>query len=64
MFDNYKSQSVVTEPGKFAELFDTLPNSIPELVDIVQGLVVDKDFLKLYAETLTDELALHKLQVG
>lgn len=46
---------MVTKPGKFGKLFAVLPDAIPELVKIVQDLVIDKDFLELYGETLNEE---------
>jgi len=52
--DFYKSQSRFTDPGKFSHLFKNLPQSIDELVKIVQGIVIDKDLIKLYGETLSD----------
>jgi len=53
--DFYKSQSRFTDPGKFAHLFDDIPTSINELVKVVQGIVIDKDLIELYGETISDE---------
>ena len=36
----YTQQSVITDPGNYSHLFDQLPQDLPSLVKIVQGLVV------------------------
>ena len=35
----YKGQSVITNPNKYGYLYDTLPDTIPELCQVVQGLL-------------------------
>ncbi len=55
MLDFYSYPSLLTSAGRYASLFETLPNSVNELVCIVQGLgiydVVATDF---YGVTLSD----------
>lgn len=51
----YKKQSCATDPGKHKEVFDGLPNTIREIVAVVQGIVIDKDLLGLYGAALTAE---------
>ena len=51
----YRSQSRFTDPGKFVHLFENLPTSIIELVKIAQGVVIDKDLIELYGESISDE---------
>ena len=53
--DYYKSQSRFTDPGKFVHLFEDLPTSINNLVKVVQGIVIDKDLIELYGESISDE---------
>lgn len=53
--DFYKSQSRFTDPGEFVHMFEDVPTSINELVKIVQGIVIDKDLIELYGETISDE---------
>lgn len=36
----YASQSIVTDPGRFKDLYDNLPNDIPALCAVTQGLVL------------------------
>lgn len=49
----YKKQSCTTDPGKYKEALNGLPNSILEIVSVVQGIVIDKDLLGLYGVILT-----------
>jgi len=44
--DFYSRQSVFTEPKKYAYLFEGLPDSIPKLCQIIQGVVVHQDDTK------------------
>lgn len=48
----YRSQSHVTDPGKYAHLYANLPSDVTSLVAIAQGLVIDKDFTQLYGLAL------------
>jgi hypothetical protein len=44
----YRTQSGITDPGRHTRLYDGLPSGIEALAGIVQGLVVDKDLVKLF----------------
>lgn len=43
----YRTQSSLTDPGKYVALYDELPRDVPGLVRIVQGLIISP-----YEETL------------
>src|SRR5688572_33337053 len=43
ILDSYAEQSLLTQPGPYATLFDGLPVDDAELVGIVQGLLVYED---------------------
>lgn len=51
----YTKQSSTTDPGKHKRAFKGLPNTIQEIVSVVQGVVIDKDLLGLYGTVLTAE---------
>lgn len=51
----YSTHSTVSNPGKHNDLYKNLPSTIPEIVKIVQGLVIDKDLLDFYGEKITDD---------
>lgn len=51
----YSAQSATTDPGRFARFYAGLPSDIEALVAIVQGLIVDKDFIGLYELTLEEQ---------
>jgi hypothetical protein len=44
----YRQHSRTTDPGSHRDLLVGLPESIPDLVQVVQGLVADKDSLDLH----------------
>ena len=44
----YSAQSATTDPGRFASLYAGLPCEIAALTALVQGLIVDRDFIGLY----------------
>jgi hypothetical protein len=48
ILDFYVQQSQITDPGKYAYLFEDLPHSIQSLVKIVQGLVVPLPWEEAY----------------
>jgi len=50
----YSAQSATTDPGRFASLYAGLPSEIGALTAIVQGLIVDKDFIGHYGLALED----------
>lgn len=51
----YIAQSAMTDPGRCASLYVDLPSEIEALVAIVQGLIVDKDFIGLYGLALEEQ---------
>jgi hypothetical protein len=51
----YSEQSVITDPGKYAYLYDTLPETIPELCRTVQGLLLHVFHTHRYGVTLTEK---------
>lgn len=51
----YSSQSVMTDPGKYVQLYDDLPNDIPELCQVVQGLLIHVYHAQRYGVTLSSE---------
>jgi excinuclease ABC subunit A len=42
MYEFYKEHSVFTDPAIYAEKLDQLPDTIPELVKVVQGLIIHR----------------------
>lgn len=44
----YAQQSDITDPRAYAPLFDDLPHDIPELVAVVQGVLVHPGYAPLY----------------
>jgi hypothetical protein len=48
ILDYYRRHSHVTDPRQYEGYLAELPESVPDLVSLVQGLVIDKDFLGLY----------------
>lgn len=50
----YRSQSRMTDSGRYSHLNADLPSEIEALVAIVQGLVIDKDFVGLYGLALEE----------
>jgi hypothetical protein len=51
----YASQSVVTDPGKHKSLYDALPDDIPSLCKIVQGLLLHLHWAQAYGVDLPDD---------
>lgn len=51
----YKEQSVMTNPGKYVYLYKALPNDIPGLCKIVQGLLLHNLHTERYGVTLSDD---------
>jgi len=55
-FAYYSSQSEYTDPDKYSNLFNNLPNSIAGICEVVHGLVIHKDGTKdLYGFDLPDD---------
>lgn len=51
----YARQSPITDPGKYAELFENLPIDIPTLCKIVQGIMIHHASADLRGLRLTDK---------
>ena len=51
----YSSQSAVTGPGDYKNLYDTLPDNIPALCQVVQGLLIHMHWADAYGVKLTEE---------
>ncbi len=49
----YTAQGAMTDPGELAALFDALPNDIPALCAVVQGLLIHPFLTDLYGVALT-----------
>jgi len=59
----YATQSSISDPGEFARLFDDLPDDIPSLCKIVQGLILHYIWAERYGVKLSgDPLEDHKLR--
>lgn len=54
-FEFYKDQSDTSNPKEFSFLFDSLPDSIPELCEIVHGVISHRDSSELYGLELTEK---------
>jgi len=51
----YATQSIITEPGEYGPLFNALPNDIPALCRILQGLILHGHWAERYGVKLSDE---------
>ncbi len=51
----YASQSLITDPGKYRDLYAALPDDIPSLCKVVQGLLLHLHWAQAYGVDLTDE---------
>jgi len=49
----YKAHSPITDPGKYAYLYENLPDDIPGLVGIIQGQMMHRNSADTYGVTLT-----------
>jgi hypothetical protein len=54
MPEYYVSHGVITDPKKYADLYDSLPEEIPEIVDAIQGLFLHIYWAERYGVQLTD----------
>ncbi len=54
-YSYYAQPGPMTDPGQHAHLFDELPAEIPELVRVVQGLLLHIYWAERYGVTLPDE---------
>jgi hypothetical protein len=55
--DFYARQSFMTDPGSFSELFAALPDEIPALCKVVQGLLIHQYWAGAYGYSIPDERA-------
>jgi len=53
--DYYATPGILTQLGKYAPLFDALPNKIPDLCRAIQGLLVNIMHVRQLEMTLSDE---------
>jgi hypothetical protein len=51
----YQEQSVMTDPGRCAYLYEALPEGVPELCRVVQGLLLHVFHTERYGVTLTEQ---------
>jgi hypothetical protein len=51
----YSSQSVVTGPTEYKELYDTLPDDIPSLCGVIQGLLLHRWWTEQYGVKISKE---------
>ena len=51
----YAEQGIVTDPGEYRYLFNDLPDDIPSLCKIVQGLILHMHWAEAYGVKLSDE---------
>lgn len=51
----YKGHSIMTNPGKYAHLYDELPETIPQLCQTVQGLLLHVFHTERYGVSLSEE---------
>ena len=51
----YVTQSVITGPGEYGPLFNALPNDIPALCSILQGLILHGHWAERYGVELSEE---------
>lgn len=58
ILDYYTTQSLITHPGKYAELYADLPGDVPSLCKIVQGLILHSADGNLY----NYQIPLHRLK--
>ena len=51
----YATQSIVTDPVEYKNFYDVLPDDIPSLCQVIQGLVLHLHWAEAYGVTLPDE---------
>lgn len=49
----YATQGVISTPGRYGELFDSLPNTVAEIVGVIQGLLLHAYWVGHYGVNLT-----------
>jgi len=53
--DYYAAHSPITNPGDYAALFEDLPTTLPELCQVVQGLMIHRGFVDYYGLEMSDD---------
>jgi len=48
IFAYYTSHSPITDPGSYASLYDDLPDSLPELFAVIQGVLLHRNSARYY----------------
>jgi len=51
----YATQSIITDPQEYRHLFDGLPNDIPSLCGVVQGLILHTHWAERYGVQVSEE---------
>jgi len=51
----YSTHSIMTDPGEYRHLFDVLPNDIPSLCGVVQGLILHAHWAERYGIQVSEE---------
>ncbi|UCD57743.1 MAG: hypothetical protein JSV16_01135, partial [Candidatus Hydrogenedentota bacterium] len=51
----YREQSVLTDPGRYAHLYESLPEEVPELCRVVQGLLLHVFHTHRYGVNLPEQ---------
>jgi hypothetical protein len=57
ILEYYTTQSIITDPGKYVEIYEGLPDDIPGLVKVVQGVFLHIFWAQEYGVQLTEERA-------
>ena len=53
--DFYSTQSIVTDPGRYKELYQDLPDDIPSLCKVAQGLILHMHWAQAYGQNPSDQ---------
>jgi hypothetical protein len=51
---DYRTHSLITDPGEFSEMFARLPNDVAEIVEVIQGLFLHVFWASEYGVTLSE----------
>jgi hypothetical protein len=66
ILEYYACQGPITDPGDRASLFDDLPATVPALCEVIQGLMIHRDFAAFYGldvpEDRTEEAELRHVR--
>lgn len=55
ILEYYSNQGVMTDPGKYAYLYEGLPSDVPQLVEVVQGVMIHIFHAHRYGIELSEE---------